>query len=147
MAGFFLEIWDIRRSLFFVAIVISLSVGLSYFSQGFGTFLSVVALFGIGAPLISVGCPKAIALWFHGKDRGTAIGVCLTGPRFGGAFALAATNTVIMPFTGYKLAADFRLLWHDGSFNCFILVASGQGCRKKRGFREVRDKARFLDTY
>lgn len=100
VAGFLIDKWGIRLSLFFGATVISLSVGLRYFSQGFGTFLPFVALFGIGGPLISVGCPKTIALWFQGKDRGTAVGIYLTGPFVGGAFALAATNKVIMPLTG-----------------------------------------------
>lgn len=100
MAGFFIDKCGIRRSLFFGTIVIALSVGLRYFSQGFGTFLPIVALFGIGGPMISVGCPKTIALWFRGKDRGTAIGIYMTGPWLGGAFVLATTNRLIMPLTG-----------------------------------------------
>ena len=113
MAGFLIDRWGIRRSLFFGATVISLSVGLRYFSQGFGTFLPVVALFGIGGPLISIGSPKTIALWFQGKDRGTAVGVYLTGSWLGGAFAFAATNRVIMPMTGQS----WRL-----TFACYGLV-------------------------
>ena len=109
MAGFLIDRWGIRRSLFFGAVVISLSVGLRYFSQGFGTFLPVVALFGIGGPLISVGCPKTIALWFQGKDRGTAVGIYLTGPWLGGAFILAATNRLIMPLTGDSWRLTFAL--------------------------------------
>jgi len=107
MAGFLIDKWGIRRSLFFGTIIIALSVGLRYFSQGFETFLPVVALFGIGGPMISVGCPKVIALWFRGKDRGTAVGVYLTGPWFGGAFVLAATNRLIMPLTGYSWRLTF----------------------------------------
>lgn len=109
MAGFLIDRWGIQRSLFFGAVVISLSVGLRYFSQGFGTFLPVVALFGIGGPLISVGCPKTIALWFQGKDRGTAVGVYLTGPWLGGAFALAATNRLVMPLAGHSWRLTFAL--------------------------------------
>lgn len=109
MAGFLIDRWGIRKSLFCGGIVISLSVGLRYFSQGFGTFLPVVALFGIGGPLISVGSPKTIAIWFQGKDRGTAVGVYLTGPWLGGAFALAATNSVIMPLTGQSWRLTFAL--------------------------------------
>jgi sugar phosphate permease len=106
-AGFFLDKWGIRRSLLFGIIVIALSVGLRYFSQGFGSFLPIVALFGIGGPMISVGCPKTIALWFRGKERGTAIGIYMTGPWLGGAFALAATNRLIMPLTGYSWRMTF----------------------------------------
>jgi len=109
MAGFLIDRWGIRRSLFFGTIVISLSVGLRYFSQGFGTFLPIVALFGIGGPLISVGSPKTIALWFQGKDRGTAVGIYLTGPWLGGAFAFAATNRFIMPLMGHNWRLTFAL--------------------------------------
>lgn len=109
MAGFFIDRWGIRKSLFLGAFVISLSVGLRYFSQGFGTFLPIVALFGIGGPLISIGSPKTIALWFRGKDRGTAVGVYLTDPWLGGAFALAATNRFMMPLTGQSWRLTFAL--------------------------------------
>ena len=109
MAGFLIDRWGIRKSLFFGTFVISLSVGLRYFSQGFGTFLPIVALFGIGGPLISVGCPKTIALWFQGKDRGTAVGVYLTGPWLGGAFVFAATNRVIMPLAGNSWRLTFAV--------------------------------------
>jgi cyanate permease len=109
IAGFFIDTWGIRKSLFFGAIVIALSVGLRYFSQGFGTFLPVVALFGVGGPLISIGCPKTIALWFRGKGRGTAVGIYMTGLWFGGALALAATNRVIMPLTGHSWRLTFAL--------------------------------------
>ena len=109
VAGFLIDKWGITLSLFFGAVVISLSVGLRYFSQDFSTFLPVVALFGVGGPLISVGCPKTIALWFQGKDRGTAVGIYLTGPFVGGAFALAATNKIVMPLTGesWRLTCAF----------------------------------------
>lgn len=107
MAGFLIDKWGIRRSLFFGTIVIALSAGLRYFSEGFGTFLPMVALFGIGGPMISVGCPKTIALWFRGKDRGTAIGIYMTGPWLGGAFVLAATNRLIMPLTGHSWRLTF----------------------------------------
>jgi len=76
----------------------------------------VVSLFGIGGPMISVGCPKTISLWFKGKDRGTAVGIYMTGPWLGGAFALAATNKVFMPLTGH----NWRL-----TFVCFGVLTLG----------------------
>lgn len=107
VAGFFIDKWGIRWSLFFGTLIIALSVGLRYFSSGFGTFLVLVALFGVGGPMISIGCPKTIALWFRGRDRGTAVGIYSTGPFFGGALALIATNSVIMPLTGYSWRLTF----------------------------------------
>lgn len=106
-AGAALDKWGIRMSLFFGIVVIALSIGLRYFSTGFWSFLFVVALFGIGGPMISVGCPKTISLWFSGKDRGTAVGLYMTGPWIGGAFALSATNRLFMPLTGYNWRLTF----------------------------------------
>ena len=107
LSGFLIDRWGIKRSLFLGTVVIAFSAGLRHFSQGFYSFLFVVALFGVGGPMISVGCPKAISLWFRNKDRGTAIGIYLTGPMIGGAFALAATNRLIMPLTGYSWRLTF----------------------------------------
>ena len=106
-AGAALDKWGIRLSLFFGTVVIALSIGLRYFAAGFWSFLFVVALFGVGGPMISIGCPKTIALWFSGKDRGTAVGLYTTGPWIGGAFALAATNRLFMPLTGYSWRLTF----------------------------------------
>lgn len=102
VAGFFIDRWGIRRSLFLGALIIALSVGLRYFTGRFVPFPAMVALFGVGGPMISIGCPKTIALWFQGKDRGTAVGIYSTGPFFGGALALIATNRIIMPLTGHN---------------------------------------------
>jgi cyanate permease len=107
VAGLFIDRWGIRRSLFLGALIIALSVGLRYFAGSFIPFLAMVALFGVGGPMISIGCPKTIALWFQGKDRGTAVGIYTTGPFFGGALALIATNRVIMPLTGYSWRLTF----------------------------------------
>ncbi|MDP2644304.1 MAG: MFS transporter, partial [Desulfobacterales bacterium] len=91
-AGFLLDNWGIRKALFLGTVVIALSSGLRYFSQGFGTFLPVVALFGIGGPMLSIGCPKTISAWFRGRERGTAVGIYTTGPWIGGIFVLSTTN-------------------------------------------------------
>jgi cyanate permease len=107
VAGFFIDRWGIRWSLFFGSLIIALSVGLRYFAAGFGPLLAMVALFGVGGPMISIGCPKTIALWFHGRDRGTAVGIYSTGPFFGGALALIATNRVLMPLTGHSWRLTF----------------------------------------
>jgi cyanate permease len=107
VAGFFIDRWGIRWSLFLGTLIIALSVGLRYFAGAFGPFLAMVALFGVGGPMISIGCPKTIALWFQGRDRGTAVGIYSTGPFFGGALALIATNRAIMPLTGYSWRLTF----------------------------------------
>ena len=65
-----------------------------------------VALFGAGGPMISIGAPKLIAQNFQGPDRGTAMGLYITGPSLGGIAALSLTNSVMMPVTGQ----DWRLV-------------------------------------
>lgn len=102
-SGFLLDKWGIRKSLFLGTVVIALSSGLRYFSQSFGTFLPVVALFGIGGPMLSTGCPKTISMWFRGQERGTAVGIYTTGPWVGGILVLAATNRWIMPLILFPL--------------------------------------------
>jgi len=119
VAGFFIDKWGIRWSLFLGTLIIALSVGLRAFASGFGPFLALVALFGLGGPMISIGCPKTIALWFQGKDRGTAVGIYTTGPFFGGALALIATNRAIMPLTGYSWRLTFAFY---GVMTLFVAV-------------------------
>jgi MFS transporter, CP family, cyanate transporter len=109
IVGLIMDRWGIRKALFAGATVMALSVGLRYFSLGFGTFLALVTLFGIGGPMISVGAPKTIAQWFRGKDRGTAVGIYMTGPWIGGALALAATNRWVMPLAGNSWRMTFAL--------------------------------------
>ena len=121
MAGIIMDRWGIRKSIFIGALVMGLSVILRAFAAGFITLLIFVALFGVGGPMVSIGCPKTIALWFKGKERGTAVGIYTTGPWIGGMATLAATNGVVMPlvdnswrlaFACYgTLAVFFALLW------------------------------------
>ena len=59
-AGVIMDRWGIRRSIFFGAVIIALSALLRATSAGFFSLLLFVALFGIGGPMISIGCPKTI---------------------------------------------------------------------------------------
>lgn len=108
-AGIIMDRWGIRRSILFGALVIGLSALLRSSASGFFSFLFFVALFGVGGPMISIGCPKTIATWFKGKERGTAIGIYTTGPWIGGMFSLAATNALVMPLTSYNWRMIFVL--------------------------------------
>jgi len=108
-AGIIIDKWGLRKSLFLGAIIIALSAVLRYFVRGFGTLLPMVALFGVGGPMVSIGAPKAIAMFFRGNDRGTAIGIYTTGPWVGQMTALAATNAVIMPLVGNSWRLTFVL--------------------------------------
>lgn len=118
IAGTIIDKWGVRKSLFTGTVIVGFSIALRYFPAGFGSLLPVVAIFGIGGPLISIGAPKTIASWFRGKGRGTAVGIYTTGPWIGGLFALAATNSIIMPIAGYS----WRLTFVYYGFLVFIIA-------------------------
>ena len=67
VTGTLIDRWGIRKSLLAGTIFLGLSSALRYFARGFSSMLGAVAIAGIGGPMISVGCPKAISIWFEGK--------------------------------------------------------------------------------
>jgi len=114
IGGAIIDRWGIRKSLFLGIVIIGLSAVLRYFASGFATMFLCVALFGLGGPMISIGCPKTISIWFRGRSRGTAMGICMTGPWIGGLIAYSTANSVVMPLAGYS----WRL-----TFVCYGLLA------------------------
>jgi cyanate permease len=86
-----------RRSIFIAVLFIVASGILRGLAQGHLSLLLAVALFGLGGPLIAIGAPKLIALWFAGKDRAVAMGLYITGPSLGSVTGLSITNSVMMP--------------------------------------------------
>jgi cyanate permease len=99
-AGALIDRLGVKITLFIGVLIIGLSSVLRYFASGFGSLLFAVSLFGIGGPMISIGGPKIIAIWFVGKKRGTAMSIFLTGNILGGLVSLLGTNSIIMPLTG-----------------------------------------------
>jgi cyanate permease len=89
-----------RRALFLGALTVAASVAARAFSGGHLELFAAVAILGIGGPLISVGAPKLIGLWFEGPERGLAMGLYITGPTTGNVAALAGTNALAMPLMG-----------------------------------------------
>ena len=61
-AGFILDKYGLKISIFIAAIIITLSLISRGLSNNFYQMWLAVALFGIGGPLISVGVPKASSL-------------------------------------------------------------------------------------
>ncbi len=106
-AGTLIDKWGLRKSLFAGVITVGISALLRYFPEGFTGMLFAVALFGVGGPMISIGCPKAIAIWFRGRDRGTAVGTYITGSYIGMLTAFTLTNSIVMPLTGYSWRLTF----------------------------------------
>jgi cyanate permease len=107
IGGTIMDRLGIRKSLFAGIIIIGLSAILRYFTNGFATMFLCIAVFGLGGPMISIGCPKTIAVWFRGNDRATAVGVYMAGAAIGGLIALSLTNSVVMPLTGYSWRLTF----------------------------------------
>ena len=88
------------RALFLAALIIALSGVLRSLASDHMSLFIAVAVFGIGGPLISIGAPTVIALWFTGKERGLAMGLYITGPALGNIIGLSLTNSVAMPLAG-----------------------------------------------
>ena len=89
-----------RKSLLIGVFLIWLSLILRGLVSDFsGLFLSV-AIFGFGGPIISIGAPKVISLWFIGNERGFAAGLYSTGPVVGASLALATAASLVVPLTG-----------------------------------------------
>ena len=99
----------LRRSLLICSIVMGMSFTLRALAVDHMTLFLSVALFGFGGPLVSIGAPKLISLWFMGRERGLAMGIYVTGPAFGGITSLSLTNSVMMP-------------WLDGAWRDVVLV-------------------------
>ena len=114
-AGTVLDRWGVHKSILAGATIIGLSAALRFFANDFSLMLIAVALFGVGGPMISIGGPKTISEWFQGKSRGTAIGIYTTGPWIGGLFALAMTNSWVMPLVGNSWR------WAFVCYGCFTI--------------------------
>lgn len=95
--GALLDRIGLRRGLLLCAAVMGLSGLLRTVSYDYAMLFVAVAVFGFGAPLVSIGAPKLIAQWFAGRERGLAVGLYMTGPAIGGLLALSLTNAVLMP--------------------------------------------------
>ena len=64
--GILLDRIGIRRALMFAFAMIAISVVLRSTAENYTSLFLAVAIFGLGGPLISVGAPKSIGLWFDG---------------------------------------------------------------------------------
>jgi len=82
------------------AVVMAVSMAFRGFAGSETELFAAVALFGLGGPLISIGAPKLIALWFAGASRGMAMGIYMTGPALGGIAAYSSAHTLLVPLTG-----------------------------------------------
>jgi cyanate permease len=145
VAGTILDRWGVRKSIFAGALFIGLSASLRYFSSGFFTMLSAVALFGLGGPMISIGGPKTISAWFSGRSRGTAMGIYTTGNWVGGLTALALTNSLVIPLVGnnWRLAFVVYGVFTFSIASQWLLLARGE----KPGVQSEGSRSGILDVF
>jgi cyanate permease len=110
-----------RWMLFAAAMTIAVSGILRGTATGTVSLFLAVAFFGLGGPMISVGAPKTVSMWFTGKERGISMGLYVTGSALGSVTALALTHSVVLPllqgswratvfaYSGFIVAAS--LVW------------------------------------
>ncbi len=103
--GAVVDRWGPRAGLLLSALFVAASGLLRAYAVDFWTLLAAVMVFGIGGPMVSIGAPKLISLWFKGPERGMAMGIYITGPATGGILSFSLTNSVLMPLTGYDWRA------------------------------------------
>ena len=98
--GAMLDWLGVRRALGIGIGIVWISLILRGLAVDFPSLFASVALFGLGAPIISIGAPKVVAIWFTGKERGLAAGIYTTAPITGMALALATGPNWIIELTG-----------------------------------------------
>jgi cyanate permease len=117
-AGIIIDRIGPYKSLMVGITVISASAALRWFADSFLSLFLLVALFGIGGPMISIGLPKLTSLWFIGRERGTASGIILTGNAIGGIVTLSLTNNTLMSWLG-----DWKIVFLIYSGISFTITA------------------------
>jgi len=86
-----------RRMLMIAMLVIAVSGLLRGTAGSHLALFLAVAFFGLGGPLVSIGAPKLVSLWFDSRERPVAVGIYSTGSALGVILALSLTNSVLMP--------------------------------------------------
>lgn len=86
-----------RRTLVLALSIIAISGVFRGLAEGYWEMFFGVAVFGLGGPLVSIGAPKLVSLWFLGKERGLAMGIYTTGSSLGLVISVSAANSVFMP--------------------------------------------------
>ena len=149
--GLIIDRLGVYKSLLLGAVVISFSSILRGFATGFEGLFASVALFGIGGPMVSIGTPKLISIWFTGRERGIASGINGSGSAVGSMVALGLTNSMVLPLVGdwrnvfyfYGLLGfSIALVWlllggHPSPNTPAKIVESSDKNRRSNTFREI----------
>lgn len=98
--GSLIDRFGLRRTIGVGLIILTLSAFLRGQATGFATMFVAVALHGLGSPVISIGAPKLVSLWFDGRARSGAAGIYATGPQLGTILMLSTANSIVLPAVG-----------------------------------------------
>lgn len=99
--GRVLDRLGLRRSLAAGALLITVSAVVQAGAQNAAMLWVAIALIGIGGPLVSLSAPKLVSDWFDDpRERAMAVGFYTSAPAIGGLFALALTDSVLLPALG-----------------------------------------------
>ena len=133
--GILLDRTGIRRGLMLAFIMIAVSVVLRSQAVDYASLFLAVAVFGLGGPLVSVGAPKTISLWFEGSGRGMAMGIYMTAPMLGSMSGLSLTNGLFMPIMNGDWRAVMLLyaVFIAASSLVWWLITAHPGCKKVEG--------------
>jgi len=100
-AGQIIDRIGLRRSLAAGSLLIAASAALQSTAQGLAMLWLAIGVIGVGGPMVSLSAPKLVATWFGDpRERALAVGFYTSAPALGGAFALALTNSVLLPALG-----------------------------------------------
>lgn len=108
--GLAVDRFGLRRSLTIGVMIIAASAFLRGTADNATALWIAVAVFGLGGPLVSIGAPKVISQWFGSHQRGTAMGIYMTGPAVGGIMSLTLTNSVLMPLIDNQWRLVFLII-------------------------------------
>ena len=136
-AGRIIDRFGIRRALLgSMAVMLASGLGRAV-AHDFATLFAAVALFGVGAPIVSTGAPKVAASLFDGSRRRTAVAVYSTAPGIGGVLGLVLPTNVIGPLVGQNwrsvmvvitaVAAVALVMWAVASRGLDSVMAPGGG--------------------
>ena len=143
VAGMLIDRWGIRKSVLMGVLIVTLSAAFRSLPKDFTGMLLVVMLFGAGAPMIAIGCPKAISIWFKGKSRGRAVGIYLCGSIAGQLFSLTLTNSLMMPLLGHS----WRLTFLCYGLICFGIAAAWWFFGKEAPSSETGETVGMTQTF
>ncbi len=109
-AGRIIDRIGVRRAITIGSLLIATSATVQSVAQNAAMLWLAIGIIGVGGPLISLSAPKLVGDWFtDGRERAKAVGFYTSAPAIGGLFALALTNSVLVPvFGGWREVLAFE---------------------------------------